>query len=190
MTTPSQPDLAPIRALTTAIADLNTQAEQAIAAVDKAREEASKKLLDHLAATGTVSIILIRGMTPSFNDGEPCTHSYDFWVNIEGIQESETIEECSDNPEEFAFLADLKADSYYDRQTMSSHEVLGARAHNREMSAANGHVYDCPPDEVMQAIGDIIAPAVDKAEGTDYWVSFILRDGVFVREDGTYQSDY
>lgn len=174
------------------INDLYAQAEQS-------RKAAVQPLLQHLAASGAVSLIFVRGYTPGFNDGEPCTHSHECWVNIEALtdiyserddDDEDKDAERDDGLDNLGFMKDIQADSHYDRQKRSQHANLAARAHNRELCSKHGHVYDSPPDEVISAIEAILAATLDEDLDTDYWASYTLVNGAFVRDQGSYNVGY
>ena len=52
---------------------INTDVEALLASAAEKRKATVQPFLEALAASGEVSIIVIRGYTPGFNDGEPCT---------------------------------------------------------------------------------------------------------------------
>jgi hypothetical protein len=146
----------------------------------EARKAALEPFLEALAASGAVSIITVRGYTPGFNDGEPCEHSSDFWVNVKQHWHDEI-----DMTGEFKELFDdLQGISW--KYEHSEEED----AANRQICADQGHVYDQPSDEIKQAIRVVIYDSIEEDYGTDYYVTFILKDGKFERHEGGYDCGY
>lgn len=152
----------------------------------EARKAALEPFLEALAKSGEVSIITVRGYTPSFNDGEPCEHSADFWVNLEQhygdeIDMTGDVEEIWD---EFQHTYN------WNNQTRQRDYIPEAIEHNRKLCAEHGHVYLPPSDEIIQAIKAVIFDSIEEDNGTNYYVSFVLKDGKFVREEGEYDPGY
>lgn len=152
----------------------------------EARKAALDPFLDQLAASGLVSIITVRGSTPSFNDGEPCLHSADFWVNIQQHSGDE-VDMTGDLEEIFEGLQDTYR---YDRPSYTRIDIPEAIEANRKLCAEHGHVFDAPSDEIIHAISAVIFDSIEEDFGTNYYVTFILKDGKFVREEGDYDCGY
>lgn len=152
----------------------------------EARKAALEPFLEALAASGEVSIITVRGSTPAFNDGEPCEHGADFWVNVDQHSGDE-IDMTDDLGELFENLEDHKV---YNREKRQYEEIPDALEKNRKLCAEHGHVFDKPSDEIMQAISAVIYDSIEEDFGTDYYVTFILKDGKFVRDEGDYDCGY
>lgn len=152
----------------------------------EARKAALEPFLDELAKSGTVSIITVRGYTPGFNDGEPCEHSADFWVNVARHAEDE-LDMTDDLEEIFEELEDTKV---FNREKRQYEEVPGALEKNRAVCAEHNHVYDTPSKEIMDAIEAVIFDSIEEDYGTNYYVTFILKDGDFVRDEGDYDCGY
>lgn len=150
----------------------------------EARKAALEPFLEALAASGEVSIITVRGSTPAFNDGEPCEHSADFWVNVQQHIEND-VDMTSD-------LEDIEVEDYqtWDREQRQYRDIPGAIERNTAACAEHGHIYDKPSDEIMQAISAVIFDSIEEDFGTDYYVTFILKDGKFVRDEGDYDCGY
>lgn len=156
------------------------------------RKEAMQPFLDALAASGQVSVIYMRGYTPGFNDGEPCEHSADFWVNLQQLHENDELEDLGDN---FGLELDLGEDEGFQGEKTWSHgvgyqTVPGAAEANLALATKLGHVWAPPSTEILSAIDTLIFTTVEEEEGTDYWVSYILEDGKFVRRSGEYECGY
>lgn len=160
-----------LRTIGAEVAELQRKAKEA-------RKAALEPFLDELAKSGTVSIITIRGYTPGFNDGEPCEHGADFWVNIKRHAEDE-IDQNEDLEEIFEAL-----------QGSAWRPTEEDKAANRAICAEHGHVYDEPSKEIMDAIEAVIFDSIEEDYGTDYYVTFTLKDGKFVREEGDYDCGY
>jgi hypothetical protein len=152
----------------------------------EARKAALEPFLEALAASGEVSIITVRGSTPSFNDGEPCEHGADFWVNVKQHAADE-IDMNDDLEELFEELQDYRV---YNRETRQYDEIPGAIDTNRALCAAKGHVYDTPSKEIMDAISAVIFDSIEEDYGTNYFVTFTLEDGKFKRYEGEYDCGY
>lgn len=84
---------------------LDEQIQLQVSELEKLYSVAHDTLLEWLESEKTVSIITIRGYTPSYNDGEPCEHSSTCYVNLsehsyEEIEVPEDviqIQECPDS---------------------------------------------------------------------------------------------
>lgn len=159
-----------LRTIGAEVAELQRKAKEA-------RKAALEPFLDELAKSGTVSIITVRGYTPSFNDGEPCEHSADFWVNIKSHAYNE-VDMTGDLEEVFDELVGSWRPSEDEIKT------------NRELCAAKGHVYDEPSKEITDAIQAVIYDSIEEDYGTNYYVSFVLKDGKFERHEGEYDAGY
>ena len=173
---------------------VNTRVEEMLEEAKKTRLAAVEPFLEALAASGEVSLILIRGYTPGFNDGEPCEHSADFQVNLKQATEEEWIGPDSDGDFNVGlddeFWEVFREERRYDSTVGRYVDDPGAAQANRELCAKFGHVYDRPKQEIINAIDTLIFTTEDEQMGTDYWVSYTLKDGKFVREDGDYDCGY
>lgn len=171
--------LSNLRTIGAQVADLQRQAKEA-------RKAALEPFLAELAKSGQVSIITIRGYTPGFNDGEPCEHGADFWVNIEQHWGDE-VDMTSDLEDVFYELVDYKNWNRETRQYDVSEKGLRI---NNEICERHGHVFDTPSAEIIKAIEAVIYDSIEEDYGTNYYVTFILKDGKFVREEGDYDCGY
>lgn len=175
--------------ITETLANLKTIGNEVVELQRKAKEArkaALEPFLEALAASGEVSIITVRGYTPSFNDGEPCEHSADYWVNLEQHYGDE-IDMTGDLEE----IWDEFQDTYnWNNQTRQRDYIPEAIEHNRKLCAERGHIYDKPSKEIMDAIEAVIFDSIEEDNGTNYYVSFVLKDGKFVREEGEYDPGY
>jgi hypothetical protein len=154
-----------------------------------ARQAAFEPFLAELAKSGQVSHIVIRGYTPGFNDGEPCEHSADYWVNVRAIVGDDMHEDDAYGfslPEEV--LEGLQDERSWDGGRYVDHP--GAVEHNTKLCAEHGLVYGQPSGEIMSAIGTVIFDTIEEENETDYFVSFVLVDGKFERFDGDYECGY
>lgn len=168
-----------LRTIGAEVAELQRKAKEA-------RKAALEPFLDELAKSGTVSIITIRGYTPGFNDGEPCEHGADFWVNIDQHWRDEV--DMTDDLEEI--FEELQDTYRYDRPSYTRIDIPEAIEANRKLCAEHGHVYDEPSKEIMDAIEAVIFDSIEEDYGTNYYVTFTLKDGKFVREEGDYDCGY
>lgn len=176
--------LATIRDIGENIAKLQEEAKTA-------RQQAIEPFLEALAESGEVSLIVVYGYTPGFNDGEPCEHSADFHVNIQQAKD----DDCFDrgvglDDEEYEWVGELKLESSYNYTTKSYDIDSGALAHNEKLCAEHGHVYKAPSEAIMRAIGDVIFQTAEEENGTDYYVTYVLKDGKFERDSGEYDCGY
>jgi predicted aconitase len=144
----------------------------------EARKAALEPFLASLAESGLVSVITIRGSTPGFNDGEPCEHSADLWVNIKRHAEDEVDE------------TDELGDLFEDLIGSLWRPEPGELEENQKICANSGHVYSEPPAEIMAAISAVIFDSIEEDNGTDYYVTFILKNGKFERHEGEYDCGY
>jgi hypothetical protein len=155
------------------------------------RQEAMKPFLEALAASGAVSIIVIKGYTPGFNDGEPCEHSADFYVNVEQIMDNDLHEDGDlgfELPEEI--LDGIQTDDAWNSTTRTYEEIPEAAEHNRALCRAHGHVYSPPGEEVMKAISALIFETAEEDYNTDYYITYVLKDGKFEVTNGDYDCGY
>jgi len=168
-----------LRTIGAEVAELQRKAKEA-------RKAALEPFLAELAKSGEVSIITVRGYTPSFNDGEPCEHGSDFWVNI-GQHWGDEVDMTSDLEEIFE---GLQKTYVYERPSYTRIDIPEAIEANRKLCAVHGHVFDTPSDEIMQAISAVIYDSIEEDFGTNYYVTFILKDGMFERYEGDYDAGY
>lgn len=164
--------LTEISAIGDNIAALAEQAKQA-------RLDAMKPFLDVLAKSGLVSIITVRGSTPGFNDGEPCEHSYETFVNIADHANEEI---------DTKYIKDAK--DFYGTLESKYTDEEGWEERNRVKCAAIGHIYDQPEKKVVDAIETLITETVDNDNGTDYQVTCVLKDGAFEVHTDSYDCGY
>lgn len=156
-------------------------------AAKEARAKAVEPFLDALAASGLVSAILVRGYTPGFNDGEPCEHTADIWVNIEQLAGDCILEDDDyglDVPEEL--IEGLQETRRYNSPTRSFDDFPDAVRENTDLCARFGHVWAAPPTEIMVALNQLIFTMEEETNGTNYYVTYILKDGKFERSSGDY----
>lgn len=177
--------LAEVKIIGNEIAALQAKAKQR-------RLDAMQPFLDSLAASGAVSLIVIRGHTPGFNDGEPCEHSADFWVNGQQIGGDEVLSYGLDgfDTEPFEFLEELESTHTWNNVERKSEEVPGAVERNVKLCADHGHVYLPPSADILKAIEELIFNTVEEDSGTDYYVIYVLKDGKFEVFKGDYDCGY
>lgn len=157
--------LTTIRSINENIAKLQEEAKAARAA-------AVEPFLDALAASGEVSLIVIWGYTPGFNDGEPCEHSSDYVINVDDAM-SEDI-----------FDRDMGLEELGEKLQDDDGDITA------ESCRAAGHVFGRASDTIRKAIKDVIFDTVEEEEGTDYYVAYVLEDGKFVKREGEYTCGY
>lgn len=155
-----------------------------------ARKNAIEPFLDALAATGEVSLIVIRGSTPGFNDGEPCEHSADMFVNVKSAKD----EELYDGDLGFELPDDLVNglvdEVSYERPSYKKVVNEGALAANMALCREHGHVYEEPSDEIMKSLRAVVFTIAEEENGTDYYVTYVLKDGKFEVNTGHYSCGY
>lgn len=155
-----------------------------------ARKAAIEPFLEALAASGEVSLIVVRGSTPGFNDGEPCEHSADMFVNVKSAKE----EDLHDGdlgfelPEEL--IEGLADEVSYEKPSYKRVINEGALAANVALCKEHGHVYAEPSAEVMKALRAVIFDTAEEENGTNYYVSYVLKDGKFEVDTGHYDCGY
>lgn len=152
----------------------------------EARKAALEPFLEALAASGEVSIITVRGYTPGFNDGEPCEHGADFWVNIDQHWGDE-VDMTSELEEIFEELHDFRHWDSAKRELVEDEKGLRI---NNEICERHGHVFGEPSVEILDAIQAVIYDSIEEDFGTNYYVTFILKDGKFERHEGDYDCGY
>lgn len=178
-----QSSLAGILSINENIARLQEEAKAA-------RKAAIEPFLSALAESGEVSLIVVRGSTPSFNDGEPCEHSADMFVNIKAATE----EELHDNdlgfelPEEL--VDGLKRERTWNREKRDYDVDATALAANIAICKEYGHVYGEPSAEVMKALRAVIFDVAEEENVTNYFVTYVLKDGKFEVTTGEYDCGY
>lgn len=146
------------------------------------RKEAVEPFLEALAKTGEVSVIVIRGYTPGFNDGEPCEHSASFWVNLEQLHGEDMLE--------YGDYDLAIGDEVVEQLTHNYHAIPGVDAKNVEVAASIGHVWEAPSADTMRAIEEVLFDTAEEENGTDYYVTYLLKDGKFVVTSGDYDCGY
>lgn len=143
-----------------------SRVEAATAAYQETIKTALDSLLKALAESDDISLIAVIGSTPGFNDGEPCTHSADYYVN------GDIVEAVSQVPELFE-VAGIEIDD--------PHEVT------TELERLGFQMADPANDkELYRAIDAAVIPALDQEFGTNYAVLYVFRDGMYSR----YHTDY
>lgn len=174
-----------IAALTTIGEGIKRLQEEAKAA----RQNALQPFLEALAASGQVSMIVIRGSTPGFNDGEPCTHSADIFVNMGEIIRDEVCDSIGlELPDELVDGIQWEKNWSHEKR---EYEIDQARLEsNRELCREHGHVYDDPSPEIAGAINALIFETAEEENGTDYYVAYVLKDGKFEMTSGEYDCGY
>lgn len=155
-----------------------------------ARKAAVEPFLEALAASGEVSLITIYGWTPAFNDGEPCEHCSDMFVNIEAAWREEVHNRdvgIEDNiPSEL--FEGLRPDRSYRDGVWATDE--SAEAHNEALCKKHGHIWNSPSNAIIEAISDVLFDTAEEQNGTDYFVTYILKDGKFDVYEGHYDCGY
>ena len=154
------------------------------------RREALEPFLNALAASGKVSIITVRGDTPGFNDGEPCEHSVSVFVNIAEHAGDEVGNYGFDDFVKFRSIdedgeaVDLDSEEFY--------ELLGEGDDAEKLAICNaaGHIYEKPSAEIMAAINTLILTTAEEDNDTDYFVTYVLKDGKFAVMTGAYDCGY
>ncbi|MEZ2132519.1 MULTISPECIES: hypothetical protein [unclassified Sinorhizobium] len=173
-----------------AIRDINDNIERLRKEAKAARAAAIEPFLESLAATGEVSLIVVYGYTPGFNDGEPCVHSSSWHVNIEGAQDDDLfdLDLDLDLPEEIT--KGLKPDRSWDSAKSDYVTNVNARAENIALCRKHGHMFLKPSDTIMKAISDVIYDTIEEEKGTNYYVTYTLKDGKFEKSEGYYYCGY
>jgi hypothetical protein len=174
------------------ILSINKDIEALVQEAKSRRQTAMDPFLDALAASGEVSAIVVRGYTPGFNDGEPCEHSADIWVNLEQMYGDDLLDSSEDygmGLEDDA-ASGFQRDSKYDRDLGRYVDLPGAKEANVALAAKLGHVWSPPSEEILAAIRTLIFTTIEEEEDTNYWVSYILTDGKLVRHSGEYDCGY
>jgi len=175
--------LASIAAVNENIKRLNEEAKAA-------RQKALEPFLEALAASGQVSIIVVRGYTPGFNDGEPCEHSADVFVNVKSIWSEELYDSGVDAELPEDLVEGLQYEQSYDREAreyVTDEKILAA---NEALCKEHGHVYLEPSKDIMDAISTLIFETAEEENGTDYYVTYLLKDGKFEVFRGEYDCGY
>lgn len=154
-----------------------------------ARKSAIEPFLDALAASGEVSLIVVYGYTPGFNDGEPCEHSADFYVNIEQAKDEDLFDRDLDlNIGDWTGeLEDLRT---WERATGRFNDNPGAFERNVALCAKHGHVYKAPSKTIRDAIRDVVFNTMEEENDTNYFVTYVLNDGKFEVNTGEYDCGY
>lgn len=178
--------------IATSLASINAINERITRLQEEAKLERQKALepfLAELAASGEVSLIVVRGYTPGFNDGEPCTHGADVYINIsdivhEGIADSIGLDLPENLEDEILY------EKRWNSETRNYDIDEGILKRNREVCAAIGHVYDKPSAEIVGAINALIFETAEEENETDYYVAYVLKDGKFEMTSGDYECGY
>ncbi|WP_065091460.1 hypothetical protein [Rhizobium leucaenae] len=155
-----------------------------------ARKAAIEPFLEALAASGEVSLVVVRGHTPGFNDGEPCEHSAEMFVNIKKAKEEDVLDGDFgiDLPEEL--VEGLVDEVSYERPSYKRIVNEGALAANIALCREHGHVYGEPSAEILKALNAVIFDTVEEENETNYYVTYVLTDGKFEVSTGEYDCGY
>lgn len=138
----------------------------------------SKSIVEELANTG-ISTIYIYGYTPGFNDGDPCEHTTDFYVNVERVWLNEL-----DGVRMINRYALPKGVSLDDDDCDNEEEA-------QKIVESAGVQWQDPRDgDVNWAIGNVLIPMLDKEFETDYQVLFVIKDGKVERYHEDYNCGY
>lgn len=159
------------------IAAINANIEKLKEEAKEARQAAMQPFLQALAESGAVSAIIVRGYTPGFNDGEPCEHSASMFVNFREFVE----DDLADRLDEFGLELN---DELVDGLNYGQHEA------NAALCAEHGYIYERPSAEILKAIQEIIFDTAEEENETDYYVSYLLKDGKFEVSQGDYSCGY
>ncbi|KFL25504.1 hypothetical protein JP74_18550 [Devosia sp. 17-2-E-8] len=163
---------------------INEKAQGERQATKIARAEVLESFLTSLAASGEVSIIVVRAYTP-WREDEP-QHVANFFVNVKEII-AEGIEEDNCGLELPAeLISRLQAEDRWSQELRRMVDTPGAHDANVELCASYGHVYDPPSESVFAAIEELIFKTAELEGGTDYFVSYVLKDGQFEVMRGSY----
>jgi hypothetical protein len=183
LNTAVETSLAGIRDISANIARLTEEAKTA-------RKAAIEPFLDALAASGEVSLIVVYGYTPGFNDGEPCEHSGDFFVNIQHAADEDMLDRDFelDLPDELT--GGLRKERSWNSAKRDYVIDAGAAEGNAALCREHGHVYAKPSPPIMKAISDVIFDAAEEENGTNYFVTYVLKDGKFGVNSGEYDCGY
>lgn len=158
------------------ISQIRAHVAEAAAAAALAMHNARMPLLEAIAESGEVGIFVYRGYTPGFNDGEPCEHSFDWYVNLKEIQYDETLNYGFEGlPEEISALAEMLEEQEY----LSLEEIS-----ERLQLPINK-----PSDEIYQGC-TLLADLLDEEHNTNEWHIYLFRDGKFVEFTGEYDCGY
>lgn len=113
-----------------------------------------------------IKAILIKGYTPGFNDGEPCTHTQ--YTVIDG---TDIVESVSENDELSAFI--LGYDSYEEME-----DDLEEKGLDRDEALANlelpgfGYQISREVDSGMESMNDVL----EEVMGTNWCILAVLND--------------
>ncbi|POO54365.1 hypothetical protein CPJ18_02385 [Agrobacterium rosae] len=173
-----------------AIREINENIARLKEEAKAARSAAIDPFLNVIAESGEVSLIVVRGSTPGFNDGEPCEHSADLFVNVKRAKEDELYDGYLGFELPSELIDGLKDEVSYEKPSYRRVINEGALAHNEALCREHGHVYAEPSAEIMSAITDVIFDTVEEENGTNYYVSFVLIEGKFVKFSGEYDCGY
>lgn len=170
----------PIEEINSIGADIARLTEEA----KRKRFDALIPALDAITASGEVSVIVIRGYTPGFNDGEPCKHSADAFVNI--MEAIKFLDEVG----EFEGIPKKMADSLVDILDASYACDPAKVEENEKICREYGHIYKAPSDSIQSIIYNIIFPVVEDENDTDYYVLYLFKDGAWSIKKGEYDCGY
>lgn len=172
-----------------AINDINENIARLKEEAKAARQKAIQPFLVALAASGQVSLIVVRGHTPGFNDGEPCEHSADVFVNVKSI----IAEDVHDSGVDVDLPDELVEGLGEERTWSREHGYVtnaGILEANEALCREHGHVYAEPSPELMTAINTLIFTTAEEENRTNYYVTYQLKDGNFEVSTGEYDCGY
>lgn len=154
------------------------------------RQKALEPFLAALAASGEVSLIVVRGYTPGFNDGEPCEHSADFWVNVKECMSNDAHEDRFGFELSDEIVDGIESEDTYDREARRYVTNPAILKNNIDLCAKHGHVYQEPSKQITDAIRELILATAENENSTNYYVSYVLTDGKFEINTGEYDCGY
>lgn len=168
-----------------AIQGINAEIARLAEEAKAARKKAIEPFLESLAKSGEVSIIVVRGYTPGFNDGEPCEHSADFFVNVKSVWGDDSV--GVDLPSDLIDGLEPEGKWVKDEGYKTDEAIL---ANNIALCQKHGHVYLEPSAEIMKAISNVIFDTAEEENETNYYVTYLLKDGKFEVHSGHYDCGY
>lgn len=153
------------------IIQIRADVEAATQAATLAKRTARIPLLEAIAESGEVGIFVYRGYTPGFNDGEPCEHGYDWYVNLKEIQYEEILDYGFGGlPEEVTTLAEMIEEQEYDLEEISEKLRLPIEK---------------PSNEIYKGCA-LLADLLDDEHPTNTWHIYLFRDDNYVEFTGDY----
>jgi hypothetical protein len=152
---------------------------------ERLMQQAVEPVLKAIAESGQVSHLVVIGFLPGFNDGEPCEHTVNSYVNIQEMISEElfdrgisVLNEVFDED----FIEKMDDVGYIPTYRELNEEEKTFLQTAEQICEEKGALFErCSDKAILNAIDAIIVPYLDSVHQTNYQVAFVFN------KDGTYK---